>query len=86
MNNNSLESFSSNIVNVAVVALHIKSTTYLSSILPQEVPKHKIFLYFHYLNLNFIAIFLFLANRYIKNGLLRNRVWNEVVRITKEYS
>ena len=38
------------------------------------------------LNLNFIAIFLFLANRYIKNGLLRNRVWNEVVRITKEYS
>ena len=83
MTANSLESFSANIVNIAVIAIHIKSTNYLSSIMPGEICKHKTFLYFHYLNLTLTSISLFLINRFIKNVQLRKKMWNEVVALFK---
>ena len=85
LDKSSIETLSASIAIVAAITIHIKSTSYLSSLLPQDICNHKGFIYVHYLDLNFIIISMFLANRFIKNSSLRKHVRSKVVALQKDY-
>jgi hypothetical protein len=78
LKNQSLTSFSTNIMTITIMVLMFFNITYLSGLKPEEIPNHESFLFLHYLVVPCVMSFLFVLIHYTRYEPLRRVVSNEI--------
>ena len=76
-----LASFTSNLMSILGLALITVSTAYHSSLKPNDIYKHKIFLFGHYLVMPGIGVIFFVLIFYIRHRPLRRVIFTEIKEI-----